>query len=114
VRHRWCCVGFPLVAGQSRDAAAPPSDANDPPPHLPVKAKRVIQITACGGVSQIDSFDYKPDLEKYHGKPLGGDERPDVFFGKVGLLRKNELGVQAAWRKRPVGFRVVSASRRAG
>ncbi len=66
------------------------SEADNPPPHLPVKAKRVIQITACGGVSQVDSFDYKPDLEKYHGKPLGGDERPDVFFGKVGLLRKSD------------------------
>jgi hypothetical protein len=71
-------------------AASVPSSADDPPPHLPVKAKRVIQITACGGVSQVDSFDYKPALEKYHGKPLGGDERPDVFFGKVGLLRKND------------------------
>lgn len=51
-------------------AASVPSSADDPPPHLPVKAKRVIQITACGGVSHVDSFDYKPALEKYHGKPL--------------------------------------------
>ena len=56
--------------------------------HAP-KAKRVIHIVACGGVSQIDSFDYKPELEKYHGKSLSG-ERPDVFFGQVGLLRKND------------------------
>jgi hypothetical protein len=57
-------------------------------PQVP-KAKRVIHIVACGGVSQIDSFDYKPELEKFHGKSLSG-ERPDVFFGQVGLLRKND------------------------
>ena len=71
-------------------AAPIPSDADDPPPHVLAKAKRVIQITACGGVSQIDSFDYKPALEKYHGQPLGGDEKPDVFFGQIGLLRQND------------------------
>lgn len=57
-------------------------------PQHPPKAKRVIHIVACGGVSQIDSFDYKPDLEALHGKTLNSEERPDVFFGQVGLLRK--------------------------
>ncbi|MCA9129140.1 MAG: DUF1501 domain-containing protein [Planctomycetales bacterium] len=64
------------------------SQASDPPPHLPPRAKRVIQIVACGGVSQIDSFDHKPALQKHHGQSLG--EKPDVFFGQVGLLRKND------------------------
>ena len=59
-------------------------------PHHPSKAKRVIHVVACGGVSQIDSFDYKPKLTKLHGKSLDSKERPDVFFGKVGLLRKND------------------------
>ncbi|MFT4637456.1 MAG: hypothetical protein ACI8T1_000765 [Verrucomicrobiales bacterium] len=59
-------------------------------PHAPGPAKRVIHIVLCGGLSQVDSFDYKPALAKYHGKPLGGNEQPDVFFGKVGLLRKND------------------------
>lgn len=80
-----------LMQDDRAAVASTKGDADDqPPPHLPVKAKRVIQITACGGVSQVDSFDYKPALEQHHGKPLGGDERPDVFFGKVGLLRKND------------------------
>ncbi len=59
-------------------------------PHHPPRAKRVIHIVACGGVSQVDSFDYKPALEKLHGKSLVSDERPDVFFGKVGLLRNSD------------------------
>ena len=71
-------------------AAVVPGEAKDPPPHLPVRVKQVIHIVLCGGLSQIDTFDYKPDLAKHHGKPLGGDDKPDVFFGKVGLLRKND------------------------
>ena len=71
-----------------------PGEAHDPPPHLPAKVRRVIHVVACGGVSQVDSFDCKPQLARQHGKPLGGDERPDVFFGKVGLLRKNDWEFQ--------------------
>lgn len=59
------------------------------PHHLP-RAKRVIHVVACGGVSQVDSFDYKPALKALHGKSLVSDERPDVFFGKVGLLRNSD------------------------
>lgn len=75
-------------------AAAVPGESSDPPPHHAPKAKRVIHVVACGGVSQIDSFDYKPELARRHGQPLGGDEKPDVFFGKVGLLRKNDWEFQ--------------------
>ena len=37
--------------------------------HTP-KAKRVIFLFMAGGPSQLDLFDYKPDLHKQHGKPL--------------------------------------------
>src|SRR5258708_7192633 len=69
---------------------ATPGEAEDRPPHFAPRAKRVIHICAVGGLSQIDSFDYKPQLEKCHGKSLGGGEKPDVFFGKIGLLRKSD------------------------
>ncbi len=36
------------------------------------KAKRVIFLYMNGGLSQVDSFDHKPALEKYHGQPLPG------------------------------------------
>jgi hypothetical protein len=78
-----------LLARDSR-AARIKSEAPQPRPHHPAKAKRVIHVTACGGVSQVDTFDYKPMLAKLHGKPLGASERPDVFFGQVGLLRQND------------------------
>ncbi len=59
-------------------------------PHHPPKAKRVIHICLCGGLSHLDSFDYKPKLAEFHGKPLPSSERPATFFNQVGLLRKND------------------------
>jgi uncharacterized protein DUF1501 len=81
------------LLGRERLVRAAPAlapEASDPPPHHGAQANRVIQICLCGAFSQIDTFDYKPDLAKFHGKPLGGDEKPDVFFGQVGLIRKND------------------------
>src|SRR5439155_12718282 len=39
-------------------------------PHFPGKAKRVIHLFANGGPSHVDTFDPKPALTKYAGKPL--------------------------------------------
>ena len=58
--------------------------------HPAAKAKRAVQISLVGGLSHVDSFDYKPELAKHHGQPLKTDTKPDVFFGQVGLLRKND------------------------
>jgi hypothetical protein len=93
---RWSTMGIGAVAlsmllqrdGIVRGAVL--GDAEDPPPHFPPRAKRVIHICAVGGVSQVDSFDYKPQLDKRHGQSLGGTEKPDVFFGRIGLLRKSD------------------------
>ena len=59
-------------------------------PHYAPNVKQVIHICLCGGISQVDSFDYKPKLKEMHGKSLQADEKPDVFFGRVGLLRSND------------------------
>jgi len=39
-------------------------------PHFAAKAKRVIHLFMNGGPSHLDTFDYKPNLAKYAGKPL--------------------------------------------
>ncbi len=57
--------------------------------HAP-RVKRAIQICLVGGMSHVDSYDYKPELTKKQGKTLGSDEKPDIFFGKVGLLRGSD------------------------
>ena len=40
--------------------------------HFKPKAKRVIFLFMNGGVSHVDTFDPKPMLEKYNGKPMPG------------------------------------------
>src|SRR5215467_1446744 len=40
------------------------------PPMFPAKAKNVIFMFMEGGPSQLDLFDPKPELAKWHGKPL--------------------------------------------
>lgn len=39
-------------------------------PHFPAKARHVIHLFMNGGPSQVDTFDPKPLLDKYHGKTL--------------------------------------------
>ncbi|MED6326506.1 MAG: DUF1501 domain-containing protein, partial [Verrucomicrobiota bacterium] len=60
-------------------------------PNFSPRAKRAIHISLVGGMSHIDSYDYKPGLDKAHGKPLGSSEKPDIFFGQVGLLRRSDF-----------------------
>ncbi len=83
-----------LGRDQAMGSTAILGEAADPPPHHAVRAKRAIQIFLSGGLSHVDSFDYKPNLEKYHGQPLPSTEKPDVFFGKVGLLHKSHWPFQ--------------------
>ena len=50
-----------------------PSDISNlksqiPLPHHPARARRVIQLFMNGGASQMDLFDYKPELLKRHGQ----------------------------------------------
>ncbi len=39
-------------------------------PHFPAKAKRIIYLHMSGGPSQIETFDPKPQLAEWNGKPL--------------------------------------------
>ena len=80
-----------LVHDESRPAAA------GEPAAPPQRARRVIHICLVGGLSHIDSFDPKPALERLHGTKLSTTEKPDIFFGQMGLLR------QADWKFRPRG-----------
>ncbi len=57
--------------------------------HHPPRAKRCIHIFSPGGVSQVDTFDYKPELDKLDGQPLVGKGKIEPFFGQIGKLRKS-------------------------
>ncbi len=77
-----------LVSMLDRDVAA--AESARTVPQFDARAKRAIHICLIGGMSHVDSFDYKPELERFHGKSLQTDEQPDIFCGKVGLLRKQD------------------------
>ncbi|VTS05796.1 DUF1501 domain-containing protein [Tuwongella immobilis] len=47
-----------------------PSPALPGIPHFAPKAKRVIYLVQAGAPSQIETFDYKPELDKLHGSEL--------------------------------------------
>ena len=59
-------------------------------PGFAPRARRAIQISLVGGMSHVDSFDHKPELDRHHGQSLKTDETPDIFFGRVGLLRRSD------------------------
>src|SRR5882724_8434406 len=94
--------GMALATLLARDAAAKPAAAASGLPHHLPKAKRAIQIFLQGGLSQVDSFDYKPALERLQGQSVPGDERPMGFMGRVGRLHKahfafKRLGQSGLW-----------------
>src|SRR5215813_10094492 len=79
--------GFGLVGLQGSGAAATLT-MGDPlapkPPHFPAKAKRIINLFLNGGPSQVDTFDPKPMLDKYHGKPIpSGNLRTERKTGNL-------------------------------
>ncbi len=73
-----------------RDGVLRGAEQSTARPHFAPKAKRAVQICLVGGLSHIDSFDYKPELPKRHGQTLKTDKPPDIFFGQVGLLRRHD------------------------
>jgi hypothetical protein len=91
---RTSAVGFGYLALASllaEDAAAS-TTAADPlapkAPHFPARAKRVIFLFMKGGPSHVDTFDYKPLLDREHGKPLPF-AKPRVQFAPTGNLLKS-------------------------
>jgi hypothetical protein len=69
-----CGTGLGMIglAGVfAEDARASDVDPLTPKqPHFPAKAKHVVHLFMNGGPSQVDTFDAKPMLAKFHGKPL--------------------------------------------
>ncbi len=73
-------IGLASLLSQDRLLGA------DGVPHFAPKAKRVISIFCYGGPSQIDTFDPKPDLEKYAGQAMSGVGDFTVSQGNPGGL----------------------------
>jgi hypothetical protein len=91
-------AGFPMLALLdllSRDEAR----AADEPrtPHHAAKAKHCVFLFMNGGPSQVDTFDYKPALTRYHDTPYQGTASVGSNGRPIGRL------MQSPFRFRPHG-----------
>lgn len=55
-------------------------------PNKAPKAKRVIQLFMSGAASQVDTFDYKPALQKYAGQPFDPGGVVELFQSSAGVV----------------------------
>jgi hypothetical protein len=76
-------MGFGAVAFSGLLAEEGRAEGDGPfavkPQHFPAKAKNIIYLYMDGGPSQVDTFDPKPELDKYNGKPFGMKIEPTQF-----------------------------------
>ena len=96
------CAALLDKAGWRAQAASGNPLAPKRPPLQP-RAKSVIWIFANGGPSQVDTWDYKPELQKRDGQTLDGfDPKTGFFPGSAGALMKSPFewgqhGVSGSW-----------------
>jgi hypothetical protein len=104
---RSTAVGFGHLALASllAEETAQAQGSGDPltprPPHHPPRARRVIFLFMKGGPSHVDTFDYKPLLQRDHGRPYPF-LRPRVTFASTGHLlaspwRFRQHGASGSW-----------------
>lgn len=90
-----------LSADESLGTDGPNIDLKQPyvarPGHFKPAARNVLVIQCVGALSQIDTFDYKPELYKLDGQPLPGHERLVSFQGENGNV------VRPLWEFKPRG-----------
>ena len=87
-------AGFGLLALNALLARTASAVAANPlapkTPHFAPKAKSVIWLFMNGGQSHVDTWDYKPELQKRDGQPLPGfDAKTGFFPDAVGPLMKS-------------------------
>src|SRR5436305_4246459 len=99
-----CANGFGFAALSALLAdpaygAAPSRERDSLAPRLPhheAKAKSVIFLFMDGGPSQVDTFDPKPALAKYHGKLMPLKVQPTQFNNNGNVL-------QSPWKFKQYG-----------
>jgi hypothetical protein len=58
--------------------------AGEKQPHFPARTRSVIWLFLTGGPSHVDTFDYKPELQKRDGQKLAGSDPKTGFFTTSG------------------------------
>jgi hypothetical protein len=99
-----CGFGYLALSAMSHEAAAKEAAAVSrdvsPAPQFPARAKRIIFLFMAGGVSQVDSFDYKPRLIKEDGVLRDFDDAR--VLAKTGTVVKHRV-MKPLWRFRQHG-----------
>jgi hypothetical protein len=96
-----CGFGSLALAGLTAQEARAANPLAPRSPHFPARAKRVIFLFMQGGVSQVDSYDYKPRLEKDDGKLLNfTDARQQANTGNGGSSQRL---MKSMWKYRHYG-----------
>src|SRR6185436_12120011 len=78
------------------DTQRPPAEFNGGLHHH-ARAKRVVQLFMSGAASQCDTFDYKPELLKRHGRKFDPGEKVELFQSDPGAVMKSP------WSWKPYG-----------
>lgn len=90
-----------LLAVEKQSPIRPNIDPKNPngtrEPHFEARAKNVVVIFCAGACSHLDTFDYKPELERMHDKPMPSSEKVITFQGEQGTLQKSP------WKFKPRG-----------
>jgi hypothetical protein len=95
-------LAFASLLTEDSARAQPRADPLAPRPgHHRARAQRIIFLFMKGGPSHVDTFDYKPRLQRDHGRPYPF-ERPRVTFASTGNLlgspwRFCRYGASGAW-----------------
>jgi hypothetical protein len=79
-----------LVGRDQAQAAARTADDSplaEKPPHFRPRVKRIIHLFMNGGPSQMDTFDPKPELNRFNGQPL-----PDSVKAQLQPTQRNRVG----------------------
>src|SRR5688572_26916908 len=100
-------LGGIALASPLRDHNLLAAGVPTPAPHLPrphhpppatrvaPRAKRVVQLYMSGAASQCDTFDYKPLLEKQHGRKWDPGEKVELFQSAPGQTMQSPF----PWRR---------------
>ena len=89
-------LGFGSLALASMlhgESSAAPGPGSDPlglkAPDFPAQVKSIIWLFMTGGPSQVDTWDYKPELQKRDGQDLAGSDPKTGFFTTSGKCLKS-------------------------
>src|SRR5437868_4151371 len=102
-------LGTLALAGVLADDARGGDEPRRPPdplapkkPHFPGKVKHVVHLFMNGGPSHVDTFDPKPALAKFHGKPLPA--------GNLRTERKTGAAMRSPYKFRKYGQSGIEVS----